>query len=242
MPGFNEKRAAAGLSKKKRAPAGQTNKPSVAKNNSADVTGTDNESEDDFGYEEDRNSSAIPITAIVIGIAVIIVVIAGIFIFTSLQSNNNTNSIPDVTAEGDAATNQPNQVNGEPNNVSSTGTMDTPVTEPVTSGEENVAPFDADVTNSQTNPVWIYSDSKQGKDFCNYEKHRSVMGNGLELYWLDCTYKDMPYKIQVDFETYALLDTRGIVPIILERTITDAEVEIITCMTVDVDYLKRVRD
>lgn len=53
-------------------------------------------------------------------------------------------------------------------------------------------------------------------DFVNYKKHRGTWGGGLELYWLEATYKDIPYIIQIPFKYYKELDDTGIVPVKME--------------------------
>lgn len=53
-------------------------------------------------------------------------------------------------------------------------------------------------------------------DFVNYTKCRGTWGGGLELYWLDCTYKDNKYVVQVPFSYYKELDDTGIVPVKME--------------------------
>ena len=53
-------------------------------------------------------------------------------------------------------------------------------------------------------------------DFVSYEKHRGTWGGGLELYWLDATYKGNKYVVQVPFQYYKELDDTGIVPVKME--------------------------
>lgn len=53
-------------------------------------------------------------------------------------------------------------------------------------------------------------------DFVNYTKKRGTWGGGLELYYLDCTYKGNQYVVQVPFLYYKELDDEGIVPVKME--------------------------
>lgn len=53
-------------------------------------------------------------------------------------------------------------------------------------------------------------------DFVNYTKKRGTWGGGLELYWLDCTYKGNQYVVQVPFQYYKELDDEGIVAVKME--------------------------
>lgn len=84
-------------------------------------------------------------------------------------------------------------------------------------------------------------------DFVNYEKHRGTWGGGVELYWLDATYKNTPYIIQVPFKFYKELDDIGIVPVKMEvlrippSTNGDAnERTIISYMTLDEETLENL--
>lgn len=53
-------------------------------------------------------------------------------------------------------------------------------------------------------------------DFVNYTKKRGTWGGGLELYWLDCTYHETQYVVQVPFKYYKELTETGIVPVKME--------------------------
>lgn len=80
-------------------------------------------------------------------------------------------------------------------------------------------------------------------DFVNYTKKRGTWGGGLELYWLDCTYKtDKHYVIQVPFKYYKELDDVGTVPVKMEilqvKQPTGELMYVISCMDLDETTLK----
>lgn len=81
-------------------------------------------------------------------------------------------------------------------------------------------------------------------DFVNYTKKRGTWGGGLELYWLDCTYKGNQYVIQVPFKYYKELDDTGIVPVKMEvlyvKQPTGETLTIVSYMCLDEATLKAV--
>lgn len=54
-------------------------------------------------------------------------------------------------------------------------------------------------------------------DFISYKKNRAVTGEGVELYWLDATYKGKPAKVQVPLSIFKELDEVGV-------TVVDVEI------------------
>ena len=54
-------------------------------------------------------------------------------------------------------------------------------------------------------------------DFVNYTKKRAIMGDGVELYWLEADYKGQPYVITVPYQIFKEMDDTGI-------TVINAEV------------------
>lgn len=82
-------------------------------------------------------------------------------------------------------------------------------------------------------------------DFVSYEKHRGTWGGGLELYWLDATYKGNKYVVQVPFQYYKELDDTGIVPVKMEVLSIKGSVEgenlsVISYMCLDEATLKDI--
>lgn len=81
-------------------------------------------------------------------------------------------------------------------------------------------------------------------DFVSYTKKRGTWGGGLELYWLDCTYKDNQYVVQVPFKYYKELDDTGIVPVKMEvlyiKEANGDTLSIISYMSLDEETIKTI--
>ena len=82
-------------------------------------------------------------------------------------------------------------------------------------------------------------------DFVSYEKHRGTWGGGLELYWLDATYKGNKYVVQVPFQYYKELDNTGIVPVKMEvlsikGSVDGENLSVISYMCLDEATLKDI--
>ena len=85
---------------------------------------------------------------------------------------------------------------------------------------EKLTPEDMVVVDLNGNKIdsnYVVASREVVTDYVNYEKKRGITSNGLELYWLDVTYKDNPYVIQVPYQTWSNLDSKG-------TTVVDMEV------------------
>lgn len=109
-----------------------------------------------------------------------------------------------------------------------------PAQDPLTPGNTGIQDFTGNTNNTSdsplTNPDGFVQDINgltmrveydvtaitDQVDFVNYVKKRGTWGGGLELYWLDCTYHDTQYVIQVPFKYYKELTDTGIVPVKME--------------------------
>lgn len=82
-------------------------------------------------------------------------------------------------------------------------------------------------------------------DFVSYTKHRGTWNAGLELYWLEATYKEKKYVIQVPFKYYKELDDVGIVPVKMEVLSIKSEIDgsqltVVSYMNLDETVLKQI--
>lgn len=53
-------------------------------------------------------------------------------------------------------------------------------------------------------------------DLVPYTKHRAVTGEGIELYWMEGTYRGQPCKFTIPYKYYRELDTSGAIPCMIE--------------------------
>lgn len=107
--------------------------------------------------------------------------------------------------------------------------------------------FLKDISGLSLNAKYTVSDISEVPTFVSYTKHRGTSSAGMELYWLDATYRDRSYVIQVPFKYYKELDEMGIVPVkaeVLSITGETAELNrtIISYMSLDEETLKTVLD
>lgn len=83
-------------------------------------------------------------------------------------------------------------------------------------------------------------------DFISYKKKRAVTDDGVELYWLDSTYRGKKAKVQVSFSVFKELDPEGVVAVDVEitrvKTGTDTIQEIATGFTVRPDYKEVIQN
>lgn len=73
-----------------------------------------------------------------------------------------------------------------------------------------------DISGLTMNAQYTVSSIETIRDFVNYRKMRGQIGVGYELLWLDVTYKEQSYVIQVPFTLYKELDNTGIIVVDME--------------------------
>lgn len=54
------------------------------------------------------------------------------------------------------------------------------------------------------------------EDYVSYETRRAITADGMELYWLEATYNNKPYRIQIPFYYYKNLGDSGICKVNVE--------------------------
>lgn len=165
---------------------------------------------------------------IVITVIILIAIIAVITIPGKTEADNNRGSAIEQSSEpapsesSEETTQQPTAVFEDDDSVNP-GISDTTQDVSGSSPNQNVSDageFTSSVTDLNGNELdenYVVSSREVVTDYVNYEKKRGVTSEGLELYWLDVTYKDKPYVIQVPYQTWVNLDSKG-------TTVVDAEV------------------
>lgn len=116
-------------------------------------------------------------------------------------------------------------------------TSDTPLSDP--------NDFTKDINDLTLRVNYEVAAIQQAADMVSYTKRRGTWGGGLELYWLDVTYQEKQYVIQVPFEYYKELSDTGIVPVKMEvlriASETDGEfLTVISYMSLDEATLKTI--
>lgn len=69
-----------------------------------------------------------------------------------------------------------------------------------------------------------------------YTKHRAVPKEGYEFYWLDLSYRGIPYRVQVNYNVYSNINDTGEI-LIKMRTITfEDDTRIVDSIVISEDY------
>lgn len=101
-----------------------------------------------------------------------------------------------------------------------------------------------DLNGKEITSDYTIKSIKTVTEIVGYTKHRTILGKGLEFYWLDVVYKGEPYKIQVPLSIFKeLIDDAGYAVVDAEVTTTQEDSDIVTYMSVRKDqksYLDRV--
>ena len=163
------------------------------------------------------------------------------------QTSSNQQVQPNQQGQAETGTEQQTQQHTPPNGEKDIGFQDFTGNTNMKTSNELVSPDEAlkDVYNLSVRVDYEVDDIDSVTDFVNYTKCRGTWGGGLELYWLDATYKNTHYIVQIPFKYYKELDDTGIVPVKMEvlriNTIgsaTDGERTIVSYMTLDEATLK----
>ena len=74
-------------------------------------------------------------------------------------------------------------------------------------------------------------------DYVNYERKRAIMDDGMELYWLECTYNSKKYRMQIPFYAFKSLDDTGIIEVTMELLNLEGGEKVISYMQPNYDVL-----
>lgn len=259
----NKRRSEAGqgTAQKRTSPAPPPAKPRQQANRLLNTKGhkpseDDEEEEDEIEDDDDeiisesikdRNEGNNKLVFIIGVVVVIIVVVIGFILFAGRNKGND-----DPTPPASQGTQEPGDVQPEAppdiGNDPSVGTQDftqdinNTSTSPLTDPED----FTKDIYGLTTRVDYTVAKIQEAADFVSYTKHRGTWGGGLELYYLDATYKGYTYKVQVPFKYYKELDETGIVPVKMEvlrikpDTGGDNYLTIVSYMCLDEETLKTI--
>lgn len=73
-----------------------------------------------------------------------------------------------------------------------------------------------DINGVDVSAVYNVSSTDYVYDYVNYKLHRGIIDEGMELYWMDISYKDKKYRAQVPFYYAKDLEKEGICKMYIE--------------------------
>lgn len=217
----------------------------------------EDEDEDILSDIPERGQGKSKLLNIVVGIAVVIVVVFVFLVFLSGRDRDEGGIVqnPTENSEQEQDYQSGNEYPTDGNSVSNdegsaqpgVGTQDFTANTNMTTSDTLTDPdkFIEDIYGLTTRVDYTVNSISEVADFVSYEKHRGTWGGGLELYWLDATYKNSHYVIQVPFEYYKELDDTGIVPVRMEvltinGSTPDEKLTVISYMCLDEEVLKDI--
>lgn len=215
----------------------------------------DDDDEDDEVIQESvskKQTGSNKMLFIICGVLVILVVFIGFILLKGMFVDESPQSNQDEPQSTQAPQNQPNTQNDDANTDDlkdpGVGTQDFTgnTTMQSTSPMSNPDDFVKDLYGLTTRVDYNVSQIQSAADFVNYTKYRGTWGGGLELYYLDCTYKNAHYVVQIPFRFYKELDDTGIVPVkmevlrIADSSSTTGYLTIISYMCLDEETLNTI--
>lgn len=195
-------------------------------------------SEDDEEYEiyrsEKKDKGKNTLMLCVIFCVVIVLVCVGVLVFSKMSAKAEKKELEDqVSAYQQALEESKSKESTERDTKAGAPNLNSNTT------DENKAKVTGDelVTNLNGQSVatnYKVKNIQTVRDYINYTKYRTVTGTGLEFYWLNATYKENTYIVQVPYQVFKELDDVGITLVDVEVTTLDDgnNSEIVTYMNV----------
>lgn len=208
-----------------------------------DVPDIDDEDDEDVDYSNPRPKIQRPRKeneghkkTIIICVSVVVALVVVLGVIFGISSHKKKKAIEEAEQQAllqqqqqqNSKTDEENVSAGVPNlygNRNDTNTLTPEPTDNITANL-NKQPIDSNYKIVEIKTV---------TDFINYEKHRAITAEGLEFYWLEATYKDRPYKVQVPLAIAKELETKGITVVDVEVAVLEDKSEIVTYMSVRKD-------
>lgn len=194
----------------------------------------DNSSDYELYREEKKDKGKNVMLFCVIFCVVIVLVCVGVVVISKVSSNKQNKELKEQVSQYQQALDEAKS--------SSNTQRDTKAGAPNLNSnttDENKASVTGDqlVTNLNGQKVdtnYKVKNIQTVRDYINYTKYRTVTGTGLEFYWLNATYKENTYIVQVPYQVFKELDDVGITLVDVEVTTLDDgnNSEIVTYMDV----------
>lgn len=93
--------------------------------------------------------------------------------------------------------------------------------------------FTKDYSSTDIPMYYEIKSIRQVKDYISYTKYRTSTADGIELYWLDGEYHGKPVRLTTTLSVFKELSSSGVIPVIVEVTMTKDGNQLITGFTVD---------
>lgn len=235
-----------GHSTKKSIVAEKSKKPAKSATTLMDDSDTEEDDDDDdiLSDVESKGKNKNNMLFIVVGAIAIVVVVLLFLLFSGV--GRRSQPAPIETGPQSTVVPTPQATPGLPDGI---GTQDFSQNTTMTTSDTLTNPdaFVEDIYGLSTRVDYTVNRISNVADFVSYEKHRGTWGGGLELYWLDVTYQNKKYVIQVPFEYYKELDDVGIVPVRMEVLTIEGNtptenLTVISYMCLDEEVLQDILD
>lgn len=187
------------------------------------------------------------IIGIIAGILIMLFGFVGFLVFSGNDNDNaqasaslQTNEAPKTEKPKDE---KPKEEKNYPTDVNP-GVPDIQMGSNMTQNSDTSDPKDflKDINGNKVPKKYDVARIERATDFIDYTKRRAVTGDGVELLWLDATYKGRKYEVQVPFEVYKELDSSGITVVDVEILHTRGGGTIVSYMNVRKDYKQLLKN
>lgn len=215
-------------------------------------------------YEETvkKKKPSIPVVPILVGVIFVIAIVLVICLYAYFTNQEKQTAVTDTetvsTTEDTSATTEENSKavydeNGKlisengvydldgnviDKDANSVGLPNFSDSEEGTTTEKyfSSSDFVKDLNGLDVPAVYNVKSRSYIKDFVNYDAKRAIMDDGMELYWLEVTYKNKKYRVQCPFYIFKDLDDSGICVVEIEVLNLEGGEKIISYMQVVQDY------
>ena len=205
----------------------------------------DDEIEEDYEVESPRGflGQFSLMQKVVGGAAIFVVICILITILGKSKTNNQSSTQDDLNSNPavDYTQNSTDQTE-EPQESYNTDQFELPdfdgenvsnVTDPVVCNADD---FLKDIDGTDVPALYNVANRTYKNIFVNYTKHRGVLDDGMEVYWLDIDYEGKKYRCQTAFYYYRALKDSGITVVNAEILQLEGGGQIISYMQVVDNY------
>lgn len=227
-------------------PGGEKHKPIQRIKKNSDVEGSttteSNNGSDETAYTEPSNANKSKLLLLLLFVVIIALVACSIYFAFFVESNKSDPETPTLTddiATGAVYDTGGNLIYDENNSVVDPDAFN-PGQQEFTGNIGGMAPeevysvtdFLKDVNGIDVSAVYNVDNIEYVYDYVNYSLRRGIIGDGMEMYWLDIDYKGKRYREQIPFYYAKDLDNNGIIRMHIEVLNLEGGGKIISYMEV----------